>query len=142
MSLAKVVGMAPEEWLMNASIAASAPASTRTAGTIQRRAGDSALSSQQAPFREVWHIEDIYYVGTNPSPDVQIVIKVDGVDQPITPLASSVNTSTLSRFKLPVTLPIPRGSVCTIDLINLAVNGTDALAVTFKAKVIRRMVEA
>jgi hypothetical protein len=142
MSLAKVVGMAPEEWLLNTTIAASAPANTRTSGTIQRRAGDSALASQQAPFREVWHIEDIYFVGTNPSPDVQVVIKVDGVDQPITPLASSVNIDELSRLKLPITLPIPRGSVCTVDLINIAANGTDALAITFKAKVIRRMVEA
>jgi hypothetical protein len=140
MAMAQVVQVAAEEWQITVTIAASAGANTRTACTIQRAAGQAYLSTQQAPFREVWHIHDIYFVGSNPSPDVQLIPKVDGVDQPFTPLASSINTSTLTRLTLPLTIPIPRGSVFSADAINVAANGTTALTVTFKAKVIRRVV--
>lgn len=140
MSLAKITDLATEEWLIAATIAASAPANTRTSATIQRRAGGSALSSIQAPFREIFQVEDIYYVGTDPSPDVQIVFKVDGVDQPITPLASSVNTDDLTRLRLSLTIPVPRGSVIESDMFNIAANGTDALSITFKARILRKVV--
>jgi len=142
MGMAKVTDIAPEEWQITATIAASASANTRTAATIQRQAGQAALATQQAPYREVWHIHDIYFVGINPSPDVQLVPRVDGVDQPMTPLASSVNISNLTRLTMPLTLPVPRGSVFSADMINTAAVGTVALTVTFKAKVIRRIVAA
>jgi len=142
MSLASVRQVAPEEWIITGTIAASATANTRTAATIQRKAGETGLAERQCPFREVWHIHDIYYVGTNPSPDVQIILKVDGTDQPITPMASSVNVANLTRLTLPLTLPIPRGSVISADLVNVAAVGTVAITVTFKAKVIRRVLEA
>ena len=143
MSLASVQQVAPEEWVIVGTVAASAGANTRVAATIQRAAGQAALATQQAPFREVWHIHDIYFVGTSPTPDVQLVPRVDGVDQPFTPLASSVNTAALTRLTLPMTIPVPRGSVVAFDLINLAANATTvAVSVTFKAKVIRRIVTA
>jgi hypothetical protein len=132
--------MATEEWLISATISASAPANTRTSATIQRRAGDSALSTQQAPFREIFQVEDIYYVGTNPSPDVQLILKVDGVDQPITPLASSVNIANLTRLRLSLTIPVPRGSVITSDMMNIGAVGTDAITVVFKLRTLRKVV--
>lgn len=141
-SLAKVTGIAPEEWIIAAVIAALAPANTRTAATIQRQAAAAALMTQQAPLREVWHIENLYFNGVNPVPDVQLVVRVDGVDQPITPLASSINQALLKPFTLPLTLPVPRGSVVSADMVNIAVVGAVAIAVQFRAKVMRRVVEA
>jgi hypothetical protein len=42
-----------------------------------------------------------------------------------------------------MTIPIPRGSVASFDMINLVANAlTTAVVVTFKAKVIRRIVTA
>ena len=143
MSLASVQQVAPEEWIITGTIPAAAVANTRVACTIQRAAGAAALATQQAPFREVWHIHDIYYVGTNPVPDVQLIMRVDGVDQPFTPLASSCNIAMLTRLTLPLTIPTPRGSVASADMMNLAANATTvAVVVVFKAKVIRRIVTA
>jgi hypothetical protein len=141
MSLAKVTQVAPEEWLITGTIAGLSPANTRTAATIQRQAAAAALLTQQAPLREVWHIENVYFNGANPAPDVQIVIRVDGIDQPVTPLASSINQALLKPFVLPLTLPVPRGSVVSADLVNIAAVGVAAIVVTFRAKVMRRVVE-
>lgn len=133
--------IAPEEWLIAAVIPALAPANTRTAATIQRQAAAAALLTQQAPLREVWHIENVYFNGANPAPDVQIVLRVDGIDQPITPLASSINQALLKPFTLPMTLPVPRGSVVSADLVNVAAVGALPIAVLFRAKIMRRIVE-
>jgi hypothetical protein len=141
MGMSQVVQVAPEEWIIVGTVAGSALINTRVACTIQRAAGQAALATQQCPFREVWHIHDIYYVGTVPTPDCQLIPKVDGVDQPFTPLASSVAIANLTRLTLPLTIPIPRGSVFSADLINIVANAvTTAVVVTFKAKVIRRVV--
>jgi hypothetical protein len=143
MAMAQLVQIGVEEWTLSGTVAGSAPANTRSNMTIQRAAGAAALSLQQAPFREVWHIHDIYYVGTNPTPDCQLIPRVDGVDQPVTPFVSSINIANLTRFTLPLTIPIPRGSVVSFDMMNYAANSaTTAVSVTVRCKVIRRVVAA
>jgi len=131
-------GPQSEEWLIAATVPGSAGAGTSTAATIQRQATAAALTQQFCPVREVWHIERIYFVGTNPTPDCQIVLFVDLVSQPYTPLASSVNLSQNRPAALIRTIVVAPGSVVSANLVNLSANAaTIGVSVTFKIQVMR-----
>ena len=131
-------GAQSEAWYISATVPASASATTSTQATIQRQATSGTLTQQFCPVREVWHVERIYFVGTNPVPDCQIVIFVDLVQQPYTPSASSVNLSLNRPAALSRTIIIPPGSVIAANLVNVAANAVTAgVAVTFTMQVMR-----
>ncbi len=130
-------GAQAEEWLISATIAANVAANTITAATIQRQAAVASQTQVFCPVRELWHMERIYFVGTNPSPDVQIQILVDFVPQPYTPLASSVNLTQNRPAALARTIMVPSGSVASVNEVNIAANGASPLTVTFKVQVMR-----
>jgi len=133
-------GPQAEEWLVAGTVSALASAGTAVAATIQRQAASAALSQQFCPVREIWHIERIYFVGTSsPTPDCQLVLLVDLVQQPYTPLASSVNIELINRpAALSQTIIVPPGSVVSANLVNYAANATTVgVSVTFKVQVMR-----
>jgi hypothetical protein len=133
-------GPQAEEWLVAGTIAASQTAGVAVAATIQRQAASAAQSQQFCPVREIWHIERIYFVGTSaPTPDCQLVLLVDLVQQPYTPLASSVNLELLNRpASLSQTIIVPPGSVVSANIVNYAANSaTTGVAITFKVQTMR-----
>src|SRR5208283_859120 len=79
-----------EEWLITATFPALSPAGSFVAALASRGAGNTALATIQGNFDEVWSVETIYSFGTVPTPDVQLVINVNGSNQPFTVLFSSV----------------------------------------------------
>jgi hypothetical protein len=132
-------GPQSEEWIISATVAGSASAGTITAATIQRQAIAASQNQQQCPFREVWALQRIYFVGTNPTPDCQLVILVDQVSQPYQPLASSVNLSQNRPAALSNQIFVNSGSVVTAQIVNFAANGSTAgVAVTFKVQTLRQ----
>jgi hypothetical protein len=84
-------------------------------------------------------VERIYYVGTDPVPDVQLVPLVDLVPQPYTPLASSVNLAQNRPAALARTIVIGGSSVVTFQMVNYAANAntTQGVIVVFKVQVMR-----
>jgi hypothetical protein len=131
-----------EEWLITATFPAATPAGTFINATASRVAGGGALASIQAPGAEIWHIEQIYYVGAIPSPDVQLVVIVNNNPQPLTLLASSV---VLTNFRAPGLLyswRLQKSSVVTFQQSNIAVVGGLPISVTFRLKVGRFKVAA
>jgi len=125
-------GSQGEEWLIAATIAGATPANTVTAAVIQRQAGIAAVAQVFCPVRELWNVERIYYVGTDPTPDVQIQLMVDFVVQPYTPLASSVNLAQNRPAALTRTIFVSSGSVVSANMINIAVVGSAAITVLFR----------
>lgn len=134
----RLSGAQAEEWIIAATLPGSAAAGTITAATIQRQATAAAQNQQFCPVREVWNIERIYFVGTNPTPDAQLVLLVDLVPQPYTALASSVNLTQNRPAALARTIVVNGGSVVTAQLVNFtAVPTTVAVLVNFKVQVMR-----
>jgi len=78
-----------EEWLFSATFPATTPAGSIVNATVTRNAGAGALASVQSPYSEVWHVENIYFAGTLPAPDIQLIVVVNNNPQPFTLLASS-----------------------------------------------------
>lgn len=127
-----------EEWLITATVPGSATAGTITAATIQRQATSAAQNQQFCPVRETWELERIYFVGTNPTPDCQLVILVDLAPQPYTVLASTVNLTQNRPGALSNAILIQSGSVITAQIVNLTANASTAgVSVTFKVQVKR-----
>jgi len=133
-------GPQSEEWIIVAVVPAAAGAGTITAATIQRQATAAPLSQQQCPFREVWAIQRIYFVGTNPDPSSQLVFLVDQVTQPYTPFASSVNLTQNRPAALSNQIFVNSGSVVTAQIVNYVANAntTAGVSVTFLAQVLRQ----
>ena len=97
----RLSGAQAEEWIIEAAVPAGTPAGVPTQATIQRNAYTAPQLQQICPGREVWNIERIYSVGTGPiAPDMQLILNVDNVPQPYTPLWSSV----LLAFNRPAAL--------------------------------------
>jgi hypothetical protein len=90
-------GYTGEEWLIVCTIPASTPANTQIAATASRGAGAAQLSTLQGPGDEYWSVETIYTFGSVPSPDVQLIINVNGSNQPFTVLFSSVLQTNFAR---------------------------------------------
>lgn len=136
----RISGAQAEEWLIVATVAAAAPAGTITAATIQRQATAAPQAQQFCPVREVWNIERIYYVGAaDPVPDCSLVLLVDLVPQPYTPLASSVNLLRNRPAALARTIVVNGGSVVTAQIVNYIANANTTLGVLiiFKVQVMR-----
>ena len=132
-------GPQSEEWLIDGIIPASAPAGSINAATIQRQATATPQTQQQCPFRETWALQRIYFVGTDPVPDAQLVILVDQVQQPYQPLASSVNLAQNRPAALSNQIFVNSGSVVTAQLVNFAANANTTLGVevVFRVQTLR-----
>ena len=127
-------GYASEEWLISATIPAATPANTQTAATASRGAGNAYLSTLQGPGDEYWGLETIYSYGTVPSPDVQLVLNVNGSNQPFTFLFSSVLQTNYSRPGItPITLN--PSSTITFAMNNIATVGGSPISVVFRMKI-------
>jgi len=135
----RLSGAQAEEWIIAATVPAAAAAGTITAATIQRQATSAAQNQQFCPVREVWNIERIYFVGTSPTPDCQLVLLVDLVPQPYTALASSVNLTQNRPAALARTIVVNGGSVVTAQIVNFTANANTTLGVlvNFKVQVMR-----
>jgi len=135
----RLSGAQAEEWIITATVPASAPAGATTQATIQRQATIGPLAQQFCPVREVWNVERIYVTGTSPTPDCQLVLYVDIVPQPYTPLASSVNLTQNRPAALARTIVVNGGSNVTAAIVNFTANANTTLGVlvTFLVQVMR-----
>jgi hypothetical protein len=125
----RLSGAQAEEWVIIATVPAAAAAGTVTQATIQRQATVGPQPQQFCPVREVWNIERIYTTGTAPTPDCQLVLLVDIVPQPYTPLASSVNLTQNRPAALARTIVVNGGSVVTAEIVNYTANANTTLGV-------------
>ena len=135
----RLSGAQAEEWVIEATVPAGGAAGTITPATIQRQATAAPQNQQFCPVREVWNIERIYTTGTPPTPDSQLVLLVDLVAQPYTPLASSVNLTQNRPAALARTIVVNGGSVVTAEIVNFAANANTTLGVlvTFLVQTMR-----
>jgi hypothetical protein len=125
----RLSGAQAEEWIIAATVPAAAPAGTPTPATLQRQATTAPQNQQFCPVREVWNIERIYTTGTVPTPDCQLVLFVDLVVQPYTPLASSVSLVQNRPAALARTIVVNGGSVVTAAIVNFTANANTTLGV-------------
>jgi hypothetical protein len=128
-------GYTGEEWLITATIPATTPANTQTSATASRGAGAASLATLQGPGDEYWSVETIYSYGSVPSPDVQLVINVNGSNQPFTVLFSSVLQTNFARPGLQYAWTLNPSSTLSFALSNIATVGGSPIAVTFRMKI-------
>ena len=125
----------PEEWQVTATFPATTSAGSLVAATVVRGAGIASLSSVQAPFPEIWHVESIYTITPVPSPDIQLVISVNSNSQPFTVLYSSVTLTNFRAPGLPYSWRLLQGSTIAFSMSNIAVVGGAPISVTFRLKI-------
>jgi len=135
----RLSGAQAEEWVITATVPAAAPAGFISPATIQRQANAAPQNQQFCPVREVWNVEREYTTGTPPVPDCQLIMLVDLVSQPYTPLASSVNLTQNRPAALARTIVVNGGSVVTAEIVNFTANANTTLGVlvTFLVQVMR-----
>jgi len=110
-----------------------------TAGTIvqgQIQAFGPLVPTQPVavvPATEVWHITDIYVVGGPVAADAQLITIINGYIQNIAPKLSSLNLNLLTRFRLPMSIPLAPNTTWASSLNLLATPSANATQlVTYK----------
>jgi hypothetical protein len=124
-----------EEWLITATFPGLSPAGSFVAATASRGAGQPALPTLQGNFDEIWSVETIYSFGAVPTPDIQLIITVNGSNQPFTVLFSSVLQTNFARPGLQYSWSLYQGSTLSFSMSNTAVVGALPVAVTFRLKI-------
>jgi hypothetical protein len=122
---------ASQEWLVNAIFESGSPTGTTQKATIQR--SDESLSPPDS--REIWQLERIYYYGTDPNPDFQLIVMINSYEQPYRPNASTVNVTKKDFRYLPQSIPIPRRGSIGFAIVNLAPVGLESVSITFRVKI-------
>lgn len=128
-------GYTGEEWLVTATIPGLTPAQTQVAANASRGAGAALLPTLQGPGDEYWSVETIYTFGTVPTPDIQLIINVNGSNQPFTVLFSSVLQTNFARPGLQYAWTLNPSSTLSFAMNPIAAVGAVALSVTFRLKI-------
>lgn len=124
-----------EEWLINATFPAATPAGSFVVATATRVAGGAALNTIQGNFDEIWSVETIYTYGAVPTPDIQLILTVNGSNQPFTVLFSSVLQTNFARPGLQYSWSLYQGSTLAFQMSNIAVVGGVPIDVQFRLKI-------
>jgi hypothetical protein len=97
-----------------------------------------AVQTVTVPSSEVWHIVDIFTQGVvSGGADGQLVININGFDQPLSITLSAMDINKLSRFTLPQSIPIPPNATVYFKLVLLGAVGASAVTQTVNIKLIR-----
>lgn len=124
-----------EEWLITATFPAATPSSSFVSANATRVAGGAALNTIQGNFDEIWSVETIYSYGTVPTPDIQLILTINGSNQPFTVLFSSVLQTNFARPGLQYSWSLYQGSTLSFQMSNIAVVGGAPITVTFRLKI-------
>jgi hypothetical protein len=133
----------PTPLTLKASV--SVPANTKAGAVVATDMtlieGQPTTKQQTVPTREVWHIYDIYALATT-TPDMAVQLVIDGIPQPFTVRISEIQQTSIGKFKLPATVPIPAGSTFGFNVIPTADVGGSAVPVTFYVNIRRFPIRA
>ncbi|MEM3829042.1 MAG: hypothetical protein QXP36_07510 [Conexivisphaerales archaeon] len=130
----------PVQGVLSFPIPASAAAGTVINAQMQLLGPNvPPTTTQTVPSNEVWHILDIFTQGVvSGGADGQIVLTINGIDQPYSISVSNVNISLLTRFTLPQSIPIGPNSTISFKLILSAASGSSAVTQLVYVKLLRR----
>jgi len=126
-NLVMAVGPQPTEVTVSYSLTTAQTAGTIVQGQIQAFGPLVPTSpTVTVPSTEVWHIIDIYVVGGPVAADALVITVINGYVQNIAPKLSSLNLNLLTRFRLPMSIPLAPNTTWSSSLSLLATPSTNA----------------
>ena len=137
-NLVMTTGAQPVELTVSFTVPANSPAGSIVQGNISAFGPLVAASNTIViPITEVWHIIDMYVIGAPAAVDATIIPLINGYVQNVNPKLSSVNLNLLTRFRLPMSLPLSPSSTIAVSISTLALSGGATATQILTVKVTR-----
>lgn len=108
----------------------------RTIGLMEVQAGFPPTPILLVPGNEIWHIEDIFVIPGDGTPNMRLELSVNGTPQPMTPTLGATAIVAPTRLKLPRSIMIPQAGSLAVNFVLVAVLAASS-AVACHIKIMR-----